>query len=846
MQNPINNFNNDFKDYFPFELSPFQIKAINSIYNGKNCLITAHTGSGKTLPAEYSILYFTQKLNKKVIYTSPIKALSNQKLHDFRNKYPNISFGIITGDIEDNKEAQVLIMTTEILANNLLNYNIKKSNQSSNNIQFNMDYENDLGLVIYDEVHYISDQDRGQVWEQSMMLLPNHIQLLMLSATIDKPEDFANWVEKITNNEVVISSTYDRVVPLNHYIYMTSHNKKVISSLPKNLINMFDNHTDNFTIIKQGENKEINLDNYKNIITIKDYIYKNKININRTNVLLSLLKILKNKNMLPCLIFIFSRKQVETIANSISSSGVISLFTDEETNNRNIINEITKECHHILSNKITNYKEYMELPEYLFITKLLEKGIGIHHAGMLPVFRELIEILDEKGFIKVLFATETFAVGVNMPTKTVIFTNLTKYSNGKNRYLHPHEYTQMAGRAGRRGLDTIGHCIICADLFDIPSSNTLKQILSGNPLQINSYYKTTYHIILSMIYNGFNNFETLFKKVIDIASNSMNNKNICNSIKTIQNKINENQTILEYKQQSFDICYQTELNVIKDYEIINDKINSKMLSSKQLKNYQRQLKEYQDNYKNIIKDYNQLQEIRNLKETIDKLNDEKSDLIDYNSNSIEGIIQLLFNDGFIEYMNSNNDETNLNKYKLTKKGVIALNIHESHPLAVSNYLENKKYFNNNKNNDDNIINIVRFLSTLSQLKMTEETEIYNENSVESYEMVELYEKSFQKEMKYCGEYITQDYFVTKYMEDVFEEWFYIKNKDDCINFIKTIEYEYNISLGDFVKSVLKIVKICKEIQNACLIIEEYNLCELLEKIPENLLKFIATNQSLYI
>ena len=179
-------------EYFPFELSEFQRSSITSIYNGDHILVTAHTGSGKTVPAEFAIEYF-KKHSKKVIYTGPIKALCNQKYHDFKTKFPHISFGILTGDIKHNPDADVLIMTTEILRNTLF----KKKMQTSEKVplMFEMDMENDLGAVVFDEVHYISDPERGAVWEQSILLLPPQVQLILLSATIDKAEIFAKWIE---------------------------------------------------------------------------------------------------------------------------------------------------------------------------------------------------------------------------------------------------------------------------------------------------------------------------------------------------------------------------------------------------------------------------------------------------------------------------------------------------------------------------------------------------------------------------------------------------------------------------------------------------------------------------
>ena len=212
-------------DKYTFSLSSFQKFAIEAIVEGNHILITAHTGSGKTLPAEFAIEHFVSK-GKKVIYTSPIKALSNQKLYEFTQKFPHISFGILTGDIKTNPEADVLIMTTEILMNTLYAKQ-RKGNNTNNVTMFDMDFDNELACVIFDEIHYINDADRGRVWEETIMMLPQHIQMVMLSATLDSPEKFALWCETRgqTNNtstkSVYLTTTYERVVPLTHYSFIT-------------------------------------------------------------------------------------------------------------------------------------------------------------------------------------------------------------------------------------------------------------------------------------------------------------------------------------------------------------------------------------------------------------------------------------------------------------------------------------------------------------------------------------------------------------------------------------------------------------------------------------------------
>ena len=195
--------------------------------------------------------------------------------------------------------------------------------------------------------------------------------------------------------------------------------------------------------------------------------------------------------MLPEICFVFSRKNVEKYAKEIT----ISLFEKDDK----IPSIIELECEKILISKLKNYKEYLELEEYRTLISLLKKGIAIHHAGILPILKEMVELLFEKRYIKLLFATETFAVGINMPTKTVIFTGLSKFSGHKMRNLLPHEYTQMAGRAGRRGIDTIGHVIHCNNIFDLPYCNEYKNIMTGPPKMLTSQFKISYNLILSII-----------------------------------------------------------------------------------------------------------------------------------------------------------------------------------------------------------------------------------------------------------------------------------------------------------------------------------------------------------
>ena len=446
---------------YSFPLSSFQKYALEAIVEGHHILVTAHTGSGKTLPAEFAIEHFVAK-GKKVIYTSPIKALSNQKYYEFREKFPSISFGILTGDIKSNPEADVLIMTTEILQNTLYKKKHKATQMlaadgSQTNFaslaMFDMDIDTELGAVVFDEVHYINDQDRGKVWEETIMMLPLHIQMVMLSATLDAPEKFALWcetrglrnkVEESESKTVYLTTTYERVVPLTHYSFITTTQGVFKAIKDKELEKQIREITNKPFVIQTAKgvfdevhyhkmNKMLKLFESKNVFT------------KRSHVINQVCKYMVENEMLPAICFVLSRKQLEICAKEVT---VPLLEFDSK------VGYIARrECEQIIR-RLPNYEEYLQLPEYNELVALLEKGIAIHHAGIMPVLREMVELLFAKGFVKLLFATETFAVGINMPTKTVVFTDINKFDGNGMRILHSHEFTQMAGRAGRRGIDT--------------------------------------------------------------------------------------------------------------------------------------------------------------------------------------------------------------------------------------------------------------------------------------------------------------------------------------------------------------------------------------------------------
>ena len=267
---PSNTEYESFFNSYQYHLSDFQKHSIQGIIDGNHVLVCAPTGSGKTLPAEFAINYFTEK-KKRVIYTCPIKALSNQKYYEFTQKFPHISFGILTGDIKTNPDAQVLIMTTEILMNYLFTSEPDKT--ESNKLQFQIDIENELACVVFDEVHYINDQERGQTWEKTILMLPQHVQLVMLSATIDAPERFANWVEKrYKNKQVILASTSKRVVPLSHYSFLTTI-EGIFKGMKDKVLEKEIRDSTNSLILLQNANKEYQENGYNKLSKkVQDYL----------------------------------------------------------------------------------------------------------------------------------------------------------------------------------------------------------------------------------------------------------------------------------------------------------------------------------------------------------------------------------------------------------------------------------------------------------------------------------------------------------------------------------------------------------------------------------------------
>ena len=805
----------NYKEYFTkfnFELSSFQKYAIEAIVTNNHILVTAHTGSGKTLPAEFAIEYFVG-LGKKVIYTSPIKALSNQKYYEFTKKFPNISFGILTGDIKSNPEADVLIMTTEILQNTLY----KKKNNSINNslLMFEMDFENELACVVFDEIHYINDPERGKVWEETIMMLPEHIQMVMLSATLDSPETFAYWCETrgLTNQQVnktvYLTTTYQRVVPLTHYNFITT-NKGIFKAIKdKGIQQEIKDYINKLHIIQspKGDFNEVNYHKMTKMLTLFD---NNNIYIKRQHVLNEVTRHMKENDMLPALCFVLSRKQLEICANEITTI----LLEDDSK----IPYIIRNECEQIIR-KLPNYQEYLELPEYIKMTSLLEKGVAIHHAGVMPVLREMVELLYSKGFIKLLFATETFSVGINMPTKSVIFTDCTKYDGTTNRTLYPHEYTQMAGRAGRRGIDKIGSVIHLNNIFRDTSLLDYRTMLKGKPQKLTSKFKISYNLILNLIDVGENN-------LVNFTKRSMIQEDITNQLSSVYNNI----TKLESELQN-NINTRTPLNIVEEY--INLQNNIKYSNNKKKKEIERQITNIKESNKWIETDKIAILNNQNKKMELVKLEKDYQNINLYLDNNVDIILNFLENEKMIDNL------------QLTQKGKIGTSLREVNCLVFSDLILNNTL---DKFSAKELVGLFSCFTNISVIDDFKNIVCKNENKLLESTVNKIKDKyddylHFEtKNQITTGTDYNMHFDLIKYSIN----WCEANNVDSCKFILQNLEKEKGVFLGEFVKALLKINNISSEIELIAESIGNISLLSKLKEIPNMTLKFVVTNQSLYV
>ena len=411
----------EFRTRYPFQFDPFQEEAIAHLATGESVMVAAPTGTGKTVVAEFGVFRAHRK-GFKVMYTTPIKALSNQKFRDLRDQYGD-AVGLLTGDIIENPNGTILVMTTEVLRNMLL--------QTPSELW-------GVGCIIFDEIHYLADPERGTTWEESIIMCPRYIQLVCLSATVSNASEIADWIGR-THRPIHLVTHLQRAVPLSLYYFLDGQLHLVINDHGQQLVD--------FRV--GGElKKKLYGRRYRGPTLEEDVPLARE---RQEPTPREIIEVLEQQDLLPAIYFLFSRRDCELAAEVCV---MIRLRALNDPGVRRQINDIIASYMERLS------PEDRRLEQVEQITYLARRGLGFHHAGLLPILKQLVEELFNRALMRVVFATDTLALGINMPARTVVIGSMSKYDGVQRRVLIPNEFQQMAGRAGRRGIDERGHVVI--------------------------------------------------------------------------------------------------------------------------------------------------------------------------------------------------------------------------------------------------------------------------------------------------------------------------------------------------------------------------------------------------
>ena len=785
---------------FPFSLDPFQLHAISAISNHENVLVTAKTGSGKTLVGEYQIALSLEK-GKRVFYTTPIKSLSNQKFHDLKQIYGD-RVGIMTGDIKFKPDADIVIMTTEILKNLLYKYD---STTKQLGLTASLSLEN-LDAVIFDEVHYINNKERGRVWEETLILLPSSVNLVLLSATIDQPELFASWLGELKQKPIHLISTQYRVVPLTHAILMgknpytiMDHKDIFFPETYSNWLRSRKQQEDEYRVHKQNVAG-------RRAGGYEDPVVKgSKKPVSFQHTLNESLRNLEEKELLPALVFCFSRKGCETHANRLEGS----YLTSSEA----------ASVKHIVSFHLHKFPSvYNKVPQYFSLMSLLERGIAYHHSGLLPLLKEMVEILFGKGLIKVLFATETFAVGINMPTKTVIFTGFQKYDEESNglRILATDEYIQMAGRAGRRGKDKEGLVLYLPEREPV-SVYELQGMLKGSKATFESRMSFHYDFILKTFQAGNLNWLNLMEQSYWYQQTLKAKESLQKQIASLEEKLAGKALPAEQLQDmalraSLEETFKTSTNAAK-------------------KDAQKKLEAWRNKHQSPVYDiqWKQYKEYVEIEKSLEK---EKQILESYQHHEYHVLpfLSVLQETGFLT-----------EEKKLTEKGILATEINEGHCLLLAEAYSNG--ICENLSGEE----IVAFLSSF----LMEKTDSDNmpslnslqvpESVVQTLEKLDSYVDTFWNAEKKCGCKSPEGFWdLNSGWIDIVWKWLTeeVSAAELCIT--------YEIYEGNFMRAILKMSNLVEEWTNLAIYTKNTKMLEKMEGLQQKLVRDIVIPDSLYL
>jgi len=442
-----------FVEQFDFGFDDFQIQACHAVEDGKGVLVAAPTGAGKTVVGEFAA-FSALSQGKKCFYTTPIKALSNQKYFEFVERFGEDRVGLLTGDTNINAEAEVLVMTTEVLRNMLYANSTTLSN---------------LGSVVMDEVHYLADKFRGAVWEEVLIHLMESVQVISLSATVSNAEEFGEWLGEVRGStEVIVSEV--RPIPLYQHVLIGNRLIDLFSEPGKVNPEILGLEREALRRVRGPRGRRDRFGDSESRLTRADIIDK-----------------LQRENLLPAITFIFSRAGCDAAVKQCLHAGIKLTSAEERLE---IVNTAARYTQNLAEEDldVLGYREWL---------LALERGIAAHHAGLLPSFKGAVEDLFKRGLVKAVFATETLALGINMPARTVVLEKLTKWNGEAHVSITPGEYTQLTGRAGRRGIDIEGNAVV--QWSPTVDSATAAGLASTRTYPLRSSFTPTYNMSINLI-----------------------------------------------------------------------------------------------------------------------------------------------------------------------------------------------------------------------------------------------------------------------------------------------------------------------------------------------------------
>jgi superfamily II RNA helicase len=794
---------------YTFPLDPFQQHAISAIAKDENVLVCAKTGSGKTLVGEYQIYHSLQK-GKRVFYTTPIKSLSNQKFYDLKHQFSEASVGIMTGDIKFCPDAQIVVMTTEILRNLLYK---RGSTTEHLGLTASLSMDN-VDAIIFDECHYINDKDRGKVWEETMILLPSSINMVMLSATLDHPEYLANWLGELKQKPIHLIETHYRMVPLTHYIL--GKEDKMLPIMDAKELYYPNTYLDWFRSY-HGRQKELQTFQQKVVDSRKAGVkggVDGKVHsshfVHRLN---EVIVMLQEKELLPALFFVLSRKQCESYAAKVEHS---LLDTSDTATVKHII---TFHLHR-------HMKDLEKIPQYHQIYELLTRGVAFHHSGLLPILKEIIEILFTKGFVKMMFCTETFAVGLNMPTKTVLFAGFKKYDDvaGSMRMLRKDEYFQMAGRAGRRGKDDKGVVIYLPDREPVYPEE-METMMKGARPPVESRMDFHYDFLLKTLQSSAPDQPLKWLQLMEQSYWFQQRRKECTDLQAELVSCITKKQALNLTEPFLSGCVKRIALEQKIKTTVNAERKQVQRELDSLKNSQMGPK-----WTKALMDYQTFQ-------TLEKEQQSKEEWLaelDQHETGIQPVVNFLCHMGYIRH----SDAQTLTNSDLELKGILATEINEGHPILMTELYVDQTF--HHLSGDE----LICVLATFQEKKDTEDQPSLSDLRVSykvtgAVQQLQTMAKEIEEMERRTG-YPVEGYWNTSTVM-VEPMWRWMEGEHASV-----ICAEYNIFEGNFIRSVLKIANMLDEWLSMATYCQHTEQVEKITEVKSRLIRDVVVSDSLYL